>query len=127
MENFYLTFGIKYPTEPHPYWTGADHSGWVRITAQSECFARLIAKQFFGDDWAFLYPEAHFDTTDSRRHFSKGELLHLKQLHLPSPRAYGYIVNHSCELAGKFKSPQEDNSRKSVKAFSGRSVLQHSD
>lgn len=126
MENFYLTFGIKYPTEPHPYWTGADHSGWVRITAQSDYFARLIAKQFFGDAWAFLYPEAHFDTSDSRRHFSKGELLHLKQLNHPSPKGYGYIVNPSCEM-GTFRSPQDSNPMSMLNNRGSRTLQLHSD
>lgn len=122
MENFYLTFGVKYPTEPHPYWTGADHSGWVRITAQSDYFARLIAKQFFGDAWAFIYPETHFDTSDSRRHFRKGELLHLKQMNTPASKNYGYIVNPTCDL-GTFKSPRENDFKRTVVNGSRRQLM----
>lgn len=77
LKDFYLTFGLKYPEEPHPYWSGADGKGWVRISANDEEEARDIAFQFFGPRWAFIYPEDKFDRRESRRFYPNGELLRL--------------------------------------------------
>lgn len=79
MKTFYLTFAETYSDEPHPYWSGATSAGWVRIVADSENTARLIAQQFFGKVWAFLYPENFFYPDESRRAYPLGEILVLQQ------------------------------------------------
>lgn len=80
MQNYYLTFGVKYNHEVHPCWSIATGGGWVRIEALSYDEARLIARQFFGLAWAFIYPEVRFNVKDDRPFYPDGELLHIKQL-----------------------------------------------
>lgn len=79
---FYITFGVQYSREPnnlygteaHPYWPGADGKGWVRIMARTAEQARHVAHAYFGDRYAFLYPEDRFDTTADREYYPLGEL-----------------------------------------------------
>lgn len=79
---FYITFGVRYSREPndlygteaHPYWPGADKDGWVRIMARTAEQARHLAHAYFGERYAFLYPEDRFDTTKERKWFPLGEL-----------------------------------------------------
>ena len=79
---FYLTFGVQYSrtacghygVETHPYWAGADSKGWVRIMARTAEQARNLAHAFFGERYAFLYPEDRFDTTADRQYYPLGEL-----------------------------------------------------
>lgn len=106
LKDFYLTFGLKYPDEPHPYWSGADGKGWVRITAEDEEEARAIAFQFFGPRWAFIYPEADFDRRESRRFYPKGELLHLVRRRFAKPND-GLGVGYATSPTGTFSEPLE--------------------
>lgn len=70
LQNFYLTFGVMYPSTTHPHWPGADGGGWVRVLATDEEAARYTVRQHFGSAWCFLYDEQHFNP----KGFSKGEL-----------------------------------------------------
>lgn len=79
MKTFYLTFRERYSDVPHPYWSGATSAGWVRIVADSENTARIIAQQFFGKVWAFLYSENFFYPDESRKSYPLGEILVLQQ------------------------------------------------
>lgn len=112
MKNFYMTFGVQYPSEPHPYWSGADGAGWVRIVAESENMARQIAEQFFGMAWSRLYTEPFFDASDSRRFYRRGEILVLQQkdrirLQDAIDNRSGFIVDPSPDL-GTFTDPSEE-------------------
>lgn len=102
-KNFYLTFGLKYRDGNHPFWTGADGGGWVRIEADNEETARAIASQFFGMRWAFIYPEDHFNTRDDRPFYPKGQILNIVQrsARTPSDRGPGLAINPT----GSFTTP----------------------
>lgn len=71
---FYVTFGVQYRYQDHPYWEGADPSGWVTIMAPSYDKAMALAHAYFGDRYAFIYPADKFDTTADRKWYPKGEL-----------------------------------------------------
>ena len=111
MKNFYLTFGVQYPEQQHPYWSAATHAGWVRIIAESEDTARMIAQQFFGKAWSLVYPEAYFDTSPSRKFYPEGELLVIKQKDRTQVKDVidnnrGYIASE--DVVGTFTTPSED-------------------
>ena len=55
MNEYRVTFGQKYPREPHPYYDRAHHNGFVTILAPSEEAARAYAVARLGRQWAFLY------------------------------------------------------------------------
>jgi hypothetical protein len=75
LQKFYLTFGVKYSHETHPYWEGVDPNGWVLILAPDEPTARALAHVYFRESWAFLYDGLHFDEAESRsRFYPKGAL-----------------------------------------------------
>ncbi len=71
---FYVTFGVQYRYQDHPYWKGADPSGWVTIMAPSYDKAMALVHAYFGDRYAFIYPADKFDTTADRKWYPKGEL-----------------------------------------------------
>lgn len=78
LHKFYLTFGVKYRNEVHPYWVGADPDGWVLIEAETEDAARALAVQYLDKYWAFLYPANRFDVDRYRQDFyPKGQVGHL--------------------------------------------------
>lgn len=104
MKQFYMTFGVQYPRELHPHWTGADSAGWVRITAESEDLARSIARQFFGDAWSRVYADWDFDTSADRRFYSRGEILHIEQLDQSGVEPLGAVVGSD---AGIFTAPDD--------------------
>lgn len=111
MKTFYLTFGDTYSKEPHPYWSGATSAGWVRIVADSENTARLIAQQFFGKVWAFLYSENFFYPDESRKAYALGEILVLQQkdytrLEDSIENTLGFIV--PAPDLGTFTNPSEE-------------------
>jgi hypothetical protein len=86
-QNFYLTFGVQYATEPHPMGVNVDPKGWVRIAAATEEEARAIALAHFGTHWSRLIPEEHFRPD----YFPAGELTHL-----PIPgRSYPPLSHYS--------------------------------
>lgn len=61
MKNFYVTFGVKYHREDHPWWGGPiPHNGYLVIKAEDESSARDIVLDHVGKAWAFIYPEERF-------------------------------------------------------------------
>lgn len=110
-----MTFGVQYPRETHPHWTGADSAGWVLITAESEDMARSIARQFFGDAWSFIYADWDFDTSADRRYYPRGEIMHIEQLAHPAGEALGTVVSND---AGTFTDPASEPTTRSSR-FSG--------
>ena len=68
--NYYVTFGQKYSTEPHPKVRYAHPDGWLRIEADDEDQAREIVFLELGDHWAFIYSEDNF----KKNYFPRGEL-----------------------------------------------------
>lgn len=70
-QDFFLTFGIAYNSEPHPTWPECNPKGWVRITAPTYEEARALAITRFGLDWSSLTPAPNFN----RRFFPAGELM----------------------------------------------------
>lgn len=74
-QEFYLTFGVQYPREPHPTWSGADKNGWVKIIARDEPAARQLAIAHFRQHWSMLYPADHFDEEENKlRYYPLGQL-----------------------------------------------------
>ena len=60
MPDFYLTFGQKYPREPHPSWGAAHHNGWVRLVgAADRADARGWVTALFGRQWSEVYDSLH--------------------------------------------------------------------
>lgn len=60
MPDFYVTFGQKYPREPHPSWGAAHHNGWVRLVgATDRADARGWATVLFGRQWSEVYDSLH--------------------------------------------------------------------
>lgn len=76
---FFVTFGVQYSHEPHPYWKGADPNGWVRIMAKSADAAYALAHAYFGERYAFLYPADRFDTAADREFYPLGEIALIEQ------------------------------------------------
>ena len=75
LHSFYLTFGVQYSHERHPYWTGANPDGWVLIQAPSEAHARRLAMRYFGINWSMLYDHLNFDEAQNKaRYYPLGEL-----------------------------------------------------
>jgi hypothetical protein len=72
-QDFLLTFGLQYATEPHPTWPECNPKGYVRITATDYEAARAIAVERFGLDWSVLTPAWRFE----RRYFPAGEVMTL--------------------------------------------------
>lgn len=70
-QDFFLTFGVQYNSEPHPEWPECNPKGWVRITAPTYEEARSLAIERFGLNWSMLTPSVHFNT----RFFPAGELM----------------------------------------------------
>ena len=129
---FYMTFPVHvsrtpsdmYGTELHPYWPAADGKGWVRIMARTAEQARHLAFAFFGDRYAFLYPEDKFDINEDRRFYPLGELAVIELGNLAvegdgpkpivstsSPMLYGVGENTTvaCRIEGTSKTdPGED-------------------
>lgn len=74
LQKFYVTFGVQYSHEPHPYWDGADPDGWLTVLAPDEEAARLRVRSFIGLKWSMMYDSLNFDETEDRKYFPKGEL-----------------------------------------------------
>lgn len=70
LKDYYLTFGVMYPSTTHPHWHAADGRGWVRVLAEDEEKARHTVRQHFGSAWCFLYEKDRFKPEV----FEKGEL-----------------------------------------------------
>jgi len=75
LQKFYLTFGVKYSHETHPYWEGVDPNGWVLILAENEDRARALAVRHFREYWAFLHDSLHFNEGENRlKYYPMGAL-----------------------------------------------------
>lgn len=72
---FYLTFGQKYRSEPHPTLRNASPDGWYVIDAPDEETAHELALAVVGKYWAFLYAEGEF----CRELYAKGKLGEITQ------------------------------------------------
>lgn len=51
----YITFGVKYATEPHPLLSWAHPDGWLTVEADTYEHARAIAFAITGGKHAFDY------------------------------------------------------------------------
>lgn len=67
LETIYLTFGVKYEHEPHPYWSGANPNGWVVIRAKDHTAARRLAARYFGRSWSTTYDSLSFNAEEAQR------------------------------------------------------------
>lgn len=73
LTDFYLTFGVQYGREIHPYWSGAHHEGWVQIHTKDESSARQLARRYFGLRWSMLYDNLSFNPVESKaRYYPRG-------------------------------------------------------
>jgi len=68
---WFVTFGMRYAHETHPYFPDAHPDGWVVIEADTYEEARRIAVRRLGPFWAFVYGE---DDPPSPELFPRGEL-----------------------------------------------------
>ncbi|UOK18418.1 hypothetical protein SEA_BRUHMOMENT_102 [Arthrobacter phage BruhMoment] len=60
LHNYYVTFGVKYRHETHPYWAGAHPDGWLEVVAPDEEQARALVRSYIGNVYAFMYPADRF-------------------------------------------------------------------
>ncbi len=69
-KEYYITFGQKYRTEPHPKYNWIDPDGYVVIEAADKGLASKKAFELFGQFWSFIYSpaEMHFE------YFPHGEI-----------------------------------------------------
>ena len=67
---FFLTFGVMYRHETHPFWEQAHPDGWLLVLAPDEDAARLVVRRYIGNKYAFIYPEDRFQ----RKWHPMGEL-----------------------------------------------------
>lgn len=73
LTDFYLTFGVQYSREPHPYWAGAHPDGWVQIHTKDESTARQLARRYFGQRWSMLYDNLNFNPVENKaRYYPRG-------------------------------------------------------
>lgn len=61
LHNFYVTFGMKYRYEAHPYWPGAHPDGWLEVIAPDAGQAAILVHQCVGNAYAFMYPADRFE------------------------------------------------------------------
>lgn len=59
-QEFYVTFGVKHPQEPHETFPQAHADGYLVIEAVDEEEARRLANAKLGNDWAFIYDSSNF-------------------------------------------------------------------
>ena len=86
LQKFYLTFGVKYSHEPHPFWPGATPRGWVLIEAATEERARGLAYLYFKESWSMLYPENHFPVElNKQKYYPLGEIAAIRVGHRSIP------------------------------------------
>jgi hypothetical protein len=62
LHTYYVTFGMVYRHEAHPYWKGAHPDGWLEVMAPDEEAARLLLRSFIGNRYAFMYEKGRFET-----------------------------------------------------------------
>lgn len=61
LNNYYVTFGIKYRYEKHPHWPGAHPDGWLEVIAEDYDAARALVGQYIGNVFAFMYEADRFE------------------------------------------------------------------
>lgn len=61
LQTFFVTFGQKYRTEPHPTLDGAHPDGVVECKAVTEDAARTIITDKLGHAWSAIYHEDNID------------------------------------------------------------------
>ncbi|QWY82831.1 hypothetical protein PP641_gp091 [Arthrobacter phage SilentRX] len=61
LQTFYVTFGMMYRHEKHPFWTGAHPDGWLEVQAPDEDAARELVRRYIGNRYAFIYDKLRFD------------------------------------------------------------------
>lgn len=78
MPEFIITFGDQYRREPHPTFPAAHPDGFVTIEAADIARARAIAFDRFGQKWSMAYSKEEFESDESRRLYTRGELGRVK-------------------------------------------------
>lgn len=63
LQEFRLTFGLRYGDEPHPSFPAANPKGWVAVMAEDYEAARALVVERIGNAWAFLYPVDKFQAS----------------------------------------------------------------
>ncbi len=63
LQQFSLTFGLRYGDEEHPTFAKANPRGWVTVLAPGYEAARSLVNKKIGNNWAFLYPAGEFRAT----------------------------------------------------------------
>lgn len=70
--NFFVTFGQKYRTEPHPKVKYAHPDGWLTVEAHNREAAHAKAFSELGEFFATMYSEESFES--KKQFFPRGEL-----------------------------------------------------
>ena len=73
MNSYYVTFGNKYRTEPHPSGIVVNPDGYVTIRAESTNDAYSIALKHFGFNWGAM----HYNKETVDKPFPVGSFLEL--------------------------------------------------
>jgi hypothetical protein len=106
LKSFYVTFGVRYAHEPHPYWKGAHPDGWLTVQAPDEEAARLLVRTFIGLKWSMMYdslnwrPEGSFSRRTLATITTNGGIFPAEGVEPPTPQFgesdaqyYGYDSN----------------------------------
>jgi hypothetical protein len=137
LQRFFVTFGVMYRHETHPYWAGAHPDGWLLVLAPDEEAARHRVRMFIGLKWAFLYDVQRF-RDDDVRYYPKGELAVIstdgddqpgvgaptRRFGTSSPEYYGHDDTEivACRIEGILK---ENSDRDCVEALGYEAELVH--
>ncbi len=106
MPKYYLTFGVQYTNNSHPYVPSIDPNGYVQIDAVSESDARAEAHSIFGDKWAFLYPEKNWSEKNTR-HFPLGQIATLDEIKALKLDSFFYLQNKKAVPDNQIVSEKE--------------------
>jgi len=72
MNDFFVTFGQKYRTQPHPLQNYPHADGWLLVKGVDMTEARAKTFQELGQFWSNIYSEADFKK--NKHYYPKGEL-----------------------------------------------------
>jgi len=61
LQNFYVTFGVKYRHEKHEHWPDAHPDGWLLVQAEDEPAAWALVRKYIDNVYAFTYSEDRFE------------------------------------------------------------------
>lgn len=81
MNKYYVTFGVMYAQDEHPFFADAHPDGYILILAHEYMDAREIAYRELGKHWASMYFANEFKPGE----FSRGELARYQQTAEYSP------------------------------------------